>query len=214
MRLTNPETVVPGLREARENERMARYCAFAGLSLPILGLECVQLTPRHRLEFEMAGNAFSVGVEAGRADVFQFLWRLNPAWRKGQPITWAATRAWWKIHRVIYNTSAVRLEGAILDYLGMMLQDLPEGDANLGRSRSVNPDGNYVTWIASEADFYMRTYGMGLEEYRHMPYLVLQQLFRVYRMATEEDPSFINHSDKILNSWVRRTAAAMRKGGS
>jgi hypothetical protein len=209
MRLTNPENVIPGLREAREAERFARYAAFAGLSLPILGLECEQLTPRHRLEFEMAQNAFSVGREASRADVFQFLWRMSPAWRKGQPITISATLAWWRIHRVIYRHPLPDIEAAILDYIGMMLQDLPEAEAGSG-SGSVNPSSNYVTWVACESDFYMRTYGMMFSEYYRTPYLVLQQLYRAYRLATEDNATFINSSDRIVSAWIR----THRKNGS
>lgn len=207
MRLINLEAVVPGLREARQSERMNRAMAFAGLSVPVLGQECVPLTPRHRLAFQLAGNAFAhgLGERAMEGDVFQFLWALNPAWRRGQPITWAATAAWRKIKATVKRTPLGIQRRAVMEYLAAMLQDLPEGN---DRPASHNPATNYVHWMAAELYFYMRACGMSRAQYEAESYLVLQQLYRAHRLDTDDDATFINASDRLVSQWQRQ----MQKG--
>lgn len=200
MRPIDLEAVVPGYRQARQRERLNRALAFADVPWTICGFNCVHLTPTHRLELQLANNAFALDIAPKDGDVFQFLWRLNSSFCR-PPLS---LKAWWERNRIraalhsIHVPKAVR---AIQEYLVAMLQDMPEqGEA----TNSVNPPQNYVHWMASEARWFAVHMGMPLSEYKATPYLVLQQFSRAHRLATEESPQFINASDAIATEWHRR----------
>lgn len=210
MRLINLEAVVPGLRGARAAERLNRAMAFARVTRSVLGIECVPLTPRHRLELQLGMNAFSCGasMEALEGDVFQFLWQLNPAWLRWQPITLRATVAWRKIKAVVKWVPIEDQRRAVMEYLAAMLQDLPECG---GERDSANPAEGYVHWMAAEAAYYMRFFNYTLETYKDESYLVLQQLYRARELATDPDATFINASDRLVSDWQRSMRKAVAR---
>lgn len=65
---------------AREDRlRLEAHLPFAG---DILGVRQVPLTWRHLIELSRAGNAFFHAAEPTADDVFDYLWRLHPAFRR------------------------------------------------------------------------------------------------------------------------------------
>lgn len=201
MRANSLEEIIPGLREAREGERAARAVAFGGLTLAVCGEQCVPLAPRHRLEMQLTKNAFATELPPLHGDVFAFLWRLNPHYRKAP--RWMS-RSWRERNVVEWNVGRMNLDAAVAEiraFIAAMMQDLPEG---AGDSASLNPPENYVHWLAGEANFYLSVYpGFTLAGLMDTPYLVLQQLYRAYKLAREEHPQFINRSDRIAANWHR-----------
>jgi len=204
MRANQLEDIIPGLREARAKERQNRALAFSDVPWSVCGLDVVVLTPRHRLEFQLVRNAFTVGGTVTRADVFQFLWRLNPRFKQR---VWVGSLAWLARRKVAKAVRALDMDEAqigILTYLASMLQDLPEGGDG---SDTSNPPENYVHWLAGEANFYLGRYnGFSLPVLMDTPYLVLQQLYRAYRLANESHPNFINQSDRLVGDFMRAHA--------
>lgn len=202
MRANTLEDIVPGLREAREGERLTRALAFSEVTWTVCGQQCVVLTPRHRLEFQLVRNAFAAGGGIpSKADVFQFLWRLNPRFKKRvfplSPSAFDRMRLLMAVRKMDMH-DAIR---GILGYLGAMLQDLPEGSAG---GDSSNPPENYVHWLAGEMNFYLARYnGFTPTSFMDTPYLVLQQLYRAHRLAVEQHPQFINNSDRMVGRWQR-----------
>ncbi len=201
MRTPNLEAAVPGFKAARDRERLHRALAFADVPWTICGLTCAHLTPGHRVELQLAGNALACGLLPKKGDVFQILWRLNPAFsRKIGFRGWLAKRRVVRAVRMAQE-SAAALE--VLEYMTAMMQDLPESSESADSS---NPAGNYVHWMAGEAAFFMSRFNMAFREYRETPYLILQQLHRGYRLSHELDPQFINASDRLINQWQRHHA--------
>jgi hypothetical protein len=204
MRANQLEDLIPGLREARDKERQNRALAFSDIPWTVCGLDVVVLTPRHRLEFQLVRNAFTVGGTVTQADVFQFLWRLNPSFKKR---VWFGSFAWFARRKVALAVKELDMDSAtleILTYLASMLQDLPEGG---GTRDTSNPPENYVHWLSCEANFYLARYnGFSVPVLMDTPYLVLQQLYRAYRLSNETHPNFINASDKLIGDYMRANA--------
>lgn len=201
MRANSLEDIIPGLREAREKERQNRALAFSDVPWTVCGLDVVVLTPRHRLEFQLVQNAYAVGGLPTRKDLFVFLWRLNPAFKKQ---VWFGLTAWFarrKVSRAVRTADLGEAREQVVAYLAAMIQDLPEGS---GDRNTVNPPELYVHWLAGEINFYLKNYnGFSIALLMDTSYLVLQQLYRAHRLASESHPNFINESDRIIGRWQR-----------
>lgn len=208
MRANILEDIIPGLREAREQERLNRSLAFSGVPWTVCGQDAVVLTPRHRLEFQLVRNAFAVGGQPTLADVFQFLWRLNPRFKVR---VWFGSRSWFarrKLSRAVAKMDMDQASRGILGFLAAMLQDLPEGSDG---TPSSNPPENYVHWLAGEMNFYLTRYNaFSMQTFMDTPYLVLQQLYRAHRLASDEHPQFINRSDRMIGAWQREQLSKRR----
>ena len=212
------EEKIPGLRETREAEQQNRALAFSGLTHSIFGVEVCPLTPEHRLELQLVRNAFTLAdVEPLEGDLFQFLWVLSPARSQN------GTKAGWitgalakrRLKRLVTRENRAKLARAVASYLADQLQDAPEGDAD---GRSI--DTNAVHWMASEMSFWVEVHGgFTPESYRRTPYLVLQQLHRMWKInhpkiefnkdgsSSVVEPQFINRSDRIVGAWMRAQSA-------
>ncbi len=211
MHLPDIEAVIPGLGAARAGEHHARAMVFAGLTWTIMGCELVSLTPRHRLELQMAQNAFTRGIEASAIDVFQVLWRLNPNFcRKARPLSrpWFARR---KIVKIIRANPTPRIARELSRFLAAMLQDMPER-----REAAPQParesSARYLHWMGAELAFIMPRFpGITIESYLDTPYLVIQQLVRAWRVNNEDGVQFINASDALVNQWLRKQQRAANR---
>ena len=180
---------------------------MAGVPWTISGLLVVPLTPRHRLELQLAGNAFAVGSTVTKLDVFNILWRLNPDFARAPRWLSAAWRKRRAVFRAVKTADIGTIRTEILLFLDAMLQDLPESrEASDGGGL-----GGYVHWLGNEEHFYCSTYGgITPAACKDIPYLELQQLFRAWRIEHERDdegkptePQFINRSDALVNRWQR-----------
>lgn len=67
---------------ARAAEQRNRLIAYLPGPEPVCGVLIRHLTPRASAELSIAGNAFAVGGVPSLGDVFQFLWRLHPAFAR------------------------------------------------------------------------------------------------------------------------------------
>lgn len=200
MREIDLENVVPGLAHARTRERLNRAAAFAGVPWTVCGFTCVHMTPRHRLELQIAGNAFATNRTPEMGDVFQLLWRVSPYFSRRPGIVARWRR--WRMASILKKTALPNAIREVCEYIVGMLQDMPEG----GTSDNGVKAAEYVIWIASDAHQFAAIMGMTLEEYMDTPYLVLQQLLRAHRSCHEEDPNFIDASDRIAQQWVQDRA--------
>lgn len=201
MRANQLEDVIPGLREARDQERQNRALAFSDIPWAACGLDVVVLTPRHRLELQLIRNAFAVGGAVTKSGLCLFLWRLNPHFTKKVWFGSAAWRARRQVDRVVAAADLDQARTEIIVYLGAMLQDLPEGGDGGDTS---NPPENYVHWLACELCFYLKRFpSLTREAFMDTPYLVLQQLYRAHRLEMDKHPHFINASDRLIGEFMR-----------
>ena len=196
MRLTDLKARIPGFKEAQDREHLNRALAFANVPWTLLGCEVVQLTPRHRLEMQLGGNAFARGLAPLQGDVFQFLWRLNPAFQ-ARLTTIRSFRAYRRLKQAVRGIPTERAAREIAGYLAAMLQDMPEVSTN----GSDDTADNYVHWMAVESLVFMTGCGLKFAEYLDTPYLVLQQWHRARQVGRDNSPPFINESDRIANRW-------------
>jgi hypothetical protein len=212
------EQAIPGLREARQDEQSNRALAFSGLTHTILGIEVCPLTPYHRLGLQLVGNAYAVrrAQDASFADSFQFLWFTSAAYSRRNSVSWWKTRrAKAAIVRLVSTHDPELLRFIIAKYIAHQMQDTPEGE-----SAADAPDySDSIHWMAWEAGFWMNVHGgFTFESYVRTPYLILQQLHRVYRANhprtahnpdgswTPEYPTFINASDRVVGLFHRMKA--------
>lgn len=216
MRIPDLEAAIPGLRECRETEHYHRAAAFAGLTWTIAGCEIVALTPRHRLELQLARNAFTCGAPAARGDVFQILWRLNPYFHR-RPSLLHTPRAWLarrRVQRAVARCDLGDTQRQILTYIVAMFQDMPERAVNTPRGEAPAMTGNYIHWAGSDAAaFLTRFTGFSVDAYLDTPLLVLQQLMRAWRLAnstTDDPPTFLNESDRLVCRWQEDVTRAAR----
>ncbi len=215
MTFANIEQLVPGLAEQRARERQNRARAFAGLTHTLCGVEVMPLTPIHRLRLQLLRNAFvMVGAEPLAGDVFAFLWLLSPAaaWTlPGRQIVWNALQ--WRLRRHVTRLELNEAVREIQSYLVDQLQDAPES------SGDGSDYGPWIHWMASEAGFWCDLHGgFTPESYARTPYLVLQQLRRMWMVNHPnisrdskgepqiEEPQFINGSDRLVGQWQRARA--------
>lgn len=209
----NIEELVPGVRELRARERHNRAIAFSGITRTVCGIEIRQLTPRARIELQLLRNAFAMpGAEPLAGDVFALLWILHP---KREEL--GATVRQWQLRRRVKRLALTSATREIRIFMVEQLQDLPESAA-VGADHSP-----WVHWMGAEASWWISVHGgFTFETYLRTPYLVLQQLFRGWKInnpdvtyspagvMTIEEPQFINGSDRLIGRYhlERRDAAA------
>lgn len=209
----NIEDLVPGVAEMRARERHNRALAFSGITRTVCGVEVNSLTPRARIELQLLRNAFAVPfAEPLAGDVFTLLWVLHP--KRHAP--GRAIRQWF-LRRRVKRLGLAKANREIRIFMVEQLQDLPEGSAE-GSDQSP-----WVHWMGAEASWWISVHGgFTFDEYLRTPYLILQQLFRGWKInnpeikvsasgvVTVEEPQFINGSDRLIGQFhlERRDAAA------
>lgn len=210
------EKFVPGLAEERAQERHNRALAFAGITHTVCGQEILPLTPGHRLQLQLLQNAFTtVGAYCSLQDVFVFLWVLSPHNVGGLE----AAR-----QQVFLREDVLRLDlpnsvAEISRYLVDQLQDALDGaGAGEGKDHSA-----WIHWMAMDAAFWMTQYGFSYQEYQRTPFMVLQQLFRAWKVNHPDmermpngsvivrDPIFRNASDRMVSAFHRQHRDAALK---
>lgn len=204
------EKVIPGLKERREQERANRALAFAGITHTVCGREVLPLTPGHRIKLQLLGNGFAVnGKDVDLSDVFVFLWVLSPHNRPG--IEGARQQHFLKEDVMGLDLRACVVE--IVAYLKDQLQDSTENTGGEGRDMSA-----WIHWAAAEASFWASQFGWTEEKVINTPYLVIQQLFRAWKVNNPDcermkdgsvivrDPVFFNSSDRLIQDFRRQNA--------
>lgn len=213
----NAEDIIPGVAELRAQERRNRAHAFAGITRTLCGCEIVLMTPMHRLTLQILRNAFvATTADPLEADVMSFLWLLSPDYsRRLTPLS--------ELRQFLLRRRVKALElgiarSQIREYFVEQLQDLPESAVD-----DDAPDPSpWVHWAATDASWWMNVHrGFTLEGYFATPYLVLQQLYRGWKVnnpgirydekgnVVYEHPSFINESDRLVGKWHRENRAAL-----
>jgi hypothetical protein len=214
MRAQNLEDLVPGLREALESERLNRSLVFCDVfTWTVCGCELVHLTPRHRLELRLAGNAFTRYARPLAGDLFAFLWRLNPAFTRKpllHPMCWLAfVKVWWRV--VVADLD--RAEREVHRYLAAMLQDVPE--ENLATEHRSSEAAKAICGESGDAYFYLTALkslpALDGKSYMDTPCLVLDQLWRAWKFDTDDNPQFSNRSDELATAWHRANLIARHK---
>jgi hypothetical protein len=211
----DPEKLIPGLAEGRRQERENRALAFAGITHTACGREILPLTPRHRLQLQLVRNAFAVmGELPTLVDVFVFLWVLSPH-NRGAGIE--ASRQQYFLREDVAAMDLFACVQEIYRYIVDQLQDTFCEIGGEGRDKSA-----WIHWAAMDSAFYITEYNFSLEEYMRTPFLVLQQLFRAWKVnhpdveytkegkAITRDPVFRNSSDRLLSDFHRENAERIK----
>jgi hypothetical protein len=199
----NLDDVVPGLREQRAREEMARALAFSGLGVTVCGIEIDHLTPLDRVKLRLLKSAYLYsGLKPLKGDAFTFLLFLSCQHRRGGLLArWKEKR---RVAKVVRSLSLADLSREIKTYLEDAFQDLPEGDGE----KTIADRTEHICPIAIECSFFMSEYGMSIEQIMRTPLLVLQQLHRAWRqshMDRDEEAGFINESDRMIGKAFKKS---------
>jgi hypothetical protein len=159
----------PAFLAAQAAEAQARLEAYLPWAAPLLGRPVGTLTWRQAIELTRAGNAFFTAAEPAAADVYQVLWRLNPAFRRpdgswpnlvpsmiaqgarrpGPLVSFLQERACRHVARALSPTA---VEPEIRTRLNAAFQDAP-GAGKSAQAEPTSPLRAALTWydyVASE----------------------------------------------------------------
>lgn len=213
------EDFVPGAAELRARERENRARAFSGITRTVCGEELRALTPRARLELQLLRNAFvNPPAEPLDGDVFVFLWITNARRATSLPGRALNPARQFLLRRRVKRLALDPAIREIRIHLAEQLQDAPgitSGNDGTDYSR-------WIHWMAQESGFWLNVHGgFSFEEYLATPYLVLQQLRRVWQINHPEiefdshgkpsaiEPTFRNNSDRLVGRWQAENRVAI-----
>jgi hypothetical protein len=205
---------LPELDLQMRKEETLRAASAASDLLPLMGAWVRQITPRIRLDLELAGSPFLTGRSAMLKDVWVFLWRVSPhyvpAWKLG---IFRTPRAWYERQRLRFICQRADLwafESAIHEFISDAYQDAP-GSSDDDDGSSSGPECNAsVGWAA----FYMEKFGMDFDQYMDTPILVLHQLLRAWKAMNGFTCSDSNKSDLIATRFVSKTFKRKKSNGT
>jgi hypothetical protein len=208
------EQLAPGVTALRAHELANRATGFLGITRTIAGQELVLLTPRHRLRLILMSNAFLLGLRPRAGDVIELFWELSP-WNpaNGGRAGFMARfrRELMRLRLKAQDETGVIL--AALAYLGDMMADSPRGVEDF--SLTAEELGQYCHWITVESSFYVQVHGgFTVESYLRTPYLVLNQLWRCWKILhpdLDDDghplpAPFVDRSERLVGSAMKAKA--------
>lgn len=189
----------PAIQAELAAEQRRRSVNWLGATVTLCGSPVRPLTPRHVLELRLAGNAFFYGRRALLGDVFDVLWRLNPAfYRPASPRRFYDWPARSNLTRRVRRLDLFTAERAIHDYLSAAYLDRPAARAD-SESGPLEAEPH---WIDSFIDTFGSHYAWATpERVLDTPIAQLFQLRRSIGIRTDEE---------IIDPVHERIAALMR----
>lgn len=197
--------LAPEIQAIYAAEQTRRSLAWLRLEFPLCGSKVGPLTLRILTELQFAKNAFVTGEEPTRADVFDVLWRLHPAfYRPGC----ATLSRWWarrQLVRRVRRLSVTRAAMEIRVRFAAWRQDEPgtvkiEGGAPSLLSARVHMVDDFICHFG-------QYFHLSPDEVLDYPLAALYQLYR--QQAINAGKEVIDRSASIVGEMVR----AQWKGG-
>lgn len=160
---------------------------WLGIVPDLCGSPVRPLTLRHVLELMLAGNAFFTGRRALLADVFDFLWRLHPAFFR--PGSVDRFFDWPSRERLVRRVRTIDLRAAeheIFAYIQEAYADRPgdDGEPDGAQPKLLIPHANLVDALI---EWFAAMYGWEPSTTLGMPVAQLFQLRRQYGIRHGED---------------------------
>lgn len=201
----------PTFEQARAREEENRIIAHLPYARPLLGQPIVTLTWRHCLELTLARNAFFTNQAPELGDVFDFIWRLHPAFfrpdgtRPNLP-EGARIVARWRCALVraalaarVRRFSLAAARAAVEAWIDASYQDMPTESTNKNGSEAsaVSRLSPRLTWFDSvvaqyEAGGHSRHYALDLGV------ALSFQMMRARLIASGEGARCVAPSDKLI----------------
>ncbi|MBC7367563.1 MAG: hypothetical protein H7343_12280 [Undibacterium sp.] len=205
---------------ARASEHRRRLLTHMGLAEPITlplrsgrasaRVRVVPLTERHRIELALAGNAFFSGRAPLLGDVFIFLWRLSPDFRKPRPAfaplvagldrkhckflrlwlalgSFRAAMAHRALAQAVRHCDLFSAEAALLLWLRHTAQDeLGESADGEGKIIARSPAAPAHCYADGLADVLARSYHLRPADALDLPVAMVNQLMRAAALSQAE----------------------------
>jgi hypothetical protein len=187
---------------AQRQEKLARLVPFLIGEMPFCGDLIKHLTPRIAGELSLIGNAFICGGEPTRGDVFNFLWRLNPAFARPEALSLRARFIRWRLKWVVSRVDLARVRVKIREYLDDQFLDSHTGV----KADDKDEKPEKVTWLAYRAYFFMSHFGMSYIDFMDTPIPVLNQLQKAYLICHGREDEMINKSEIIRARELQKLA--------
>ena len=188
--------IIPGLRDAVEQETTVREAAFLSVTETVCGFECLPFTPLHYSMLDCSGSPFVHGGVPMAEDVAVFLWCVSPGFDPSARLRrWHFTR---RTRGLDYETAVM----AIRAYIDDAFADAP------GTKGGHTP--SYYSGTAAMVDLLAGQYGWPERDILRLPFKRVFQYARCIRARFEERPIFFNRSDKVIADWQERDELARR----
>jgi hypothetical protein len=182
--------IIPGYREALEQEELQRNVAFLDVPELICGIEVSPFTLNHLCRLQCISSPFVCGGVMSPADVALFLWAVSPEYHPK-----ARLRRWLFIRRARGLNYADTVK-AIEQYLADAFADRTGGG-----SRGFSPPNwsGYASICASLA----AEYGWSVSQIMAMPVKQVWQFLRIVERRTNPKATFSNRrSEAVRRDWL------------
>lgn len=180
--------LIPGLREAVDQERFDRSVAFLGLPEKVCGVDCRPLTMLDVVRLDCIGNPFACGGQVLPVHIGAFI--------KLQCTAKSSVAKWFILQRMAKRYTLERASAEIQSFIVDSFADAPPSTG--GRDDVV-----YWTSAHSLIDALGQRYGWTIKETLETPLKVLLPLLNVARKQNDPStPLFNPRSDKIRGEWL------------
>lgn len=205
---------IAAILSAEENSRTISWLQVAP---DLCGVRQAHLTPRAQNELMLAGNAFFTTRRALLADVFDFLWRLHPGYRRPlrphylrrrsvntlqrRLTLWLAfgdhktAQIFHTLERHVRRIDLHQAESQIRAHLEFIFQDRPATDESSESATDSLFHKPRAHWLDNYVDFFASRYGWPVDHILDQPMARLLQLYRATAIA---------HGDLVIDNSARK----------
>lgn len=176
--------IIPGLREAIEQEQLERNAAFLDVPETLCGHPVPAMTLQHLIVLSCIGSPFVDGGPVDRAHVRQFLLVITGAtgWRK----RWLL----WRTRKLDLSTALPQIKA----YLDSALADIGGGSGAAEKS--------YYSFAAGLVDMFLKEYQWPEAKTLNYPLKKLLQFRNVIARRYNPSATLFNPSDKVCRLWL------------
>jgi len=189
--------LVPGYREAVEQEQASRDAAFIDVTHSVCGVDVLPLTLRHLSILLLVRSPFVCGGMPTSEDVAKWLWIMSPDFSTDQ-------RKRDKFVRSVRGINFVDVVVAIREFTNAQLRDVPTGSKGPSAAAITSSVATFVHVIATE-------YHWPEADIMRIPIQRLAQYLRLINRAGDPKAIFVNPSDHIVADYMRKKNAAKKE---
>lgn len=180
--------IIPGYREALEQEELQRNAAFLGVTELICGVEVLPLTLTHLCRLQCVGSPFTCGGVPVPSDAAVLLWAVSPGY---------APKAWFRRYlftRGIRKIAFIDAVTGINAYMADSFIDAPCGKEGFTPS--------YWSGFASIIGLLSSEFGWSEREILGMPVKRVWQYVRIAEKRNNPKAWFPNRSHQVRAKWL------------
>lgn len=188
--------IIPGYREAVENESRLRDAAFLNLPELIADIRVKALTPKHLLLLTLRKSPLVVGGDISVDDLLLFVWVVSEDF---DPKDEEKRKA---IVSKCLETSPENLMKECADYLNLAFYDSNTGVSPSSKDSTHKSNAIYVSNVSLLVDLFASEYGWTPDIVLNLSYKQIWQLVRSIHMRHDNKVIMFNQSDNVKSQWL------------